>query len=190
MLDTLLLRIAKNAILRQFGSHNIIDREELVAKYPYLGEDGAAFVTLKYKHQLRGCIGSIIAHRKLLDDIIHNAESAAFSDPRFAPLSSDELTNLTLEVSVLTKPEILEYSDFDDLVQKIQANIDGLILQHGVYNGTFLPQVWEQLPEPKDFLEHLSMKAGADPSIYKEHPAIYRYRVEAIEDDFERITPL
>lgn len=190
MLDTLLLRIAKSAILRHFGKDNTIDREELVAKHPYLNENGAAFVTLKYKEQLRGCIGSIMAHKKLLDDIIENAESAAFSDPRFTPLSSNELADLRVEVSVLSEPEILEYSDFDDLVQKVQPNIDGLILKHGVYHGTFLPQVWEQLPNPKDFLEHLCMKAGADPSIYKEHPAIYRYRVEAIEDDFESIAPL
>lgn len=190
MVDSILLQIAKSAILRQFANYNVINREELIAKYPYLDKDGAAFVTLKYKHQLRGCIGSISAHRKLLDDIIYNAESAAFSDPRFNPLRSNEFEQLTLEVSVLTEPEILEYSNFNDLMQKVQPNIDGLILKYGPYHGTFLPQVWEQLPQPKDFLEHLSMKAGADPSIYKEHPTLYRYKVEAIEDDFERIAPL
>ncbi len=190
MIDSLLLRIAKSAILRQFDKQNTIDKQGLIAKYPYLAKNGAAFVTLQYEHQLRGCIGSIIAYRKLLDDIIHNAESAAFSDPRFSPLSSDELAHLTLEVSVLTEPEILEYSDFDDLVQKVQPNIDGLILKHNGYHGTFLPQVWEQLPQPKDFLQHLSKKAGADPSIYAQHPTISRYRVEAIEDDFDNIKPL
>jgi len=190
MINPVLLQIAKSAILRSFDKHRSIDKEGLIAKYPYLGKEGAVFVTLKYKHQLRGCIGSIVAHRKLLDDIIYNAESAAFSDPRFNPLRSDEFEQLTLEVSVLTQPEILEYKDFDDLVQKVQVNIDGLILKHESYHGTFLPQVWEQLHSPKDFLEHLSMKAGADPSIYKKHPAIYRYRVEAIEDDFQKIEPL
>lgn len=190
MLDTILLRIAKSAILRQFGKHNVIDMQELIEKYPYLDKDGAAFVTLKHNNQLRGCIGSIMAHRKLLDDLIHNAESAAFGDPRFSPLRSDEFEGLTLEVSILTEPEILEYDDFDDLVQKIEPHVDGLIFKYNGYHGTFLPQVWEQLAKPKDFLEHLSMKAGAYPSIYEEHPTIYRYRVEAIEDDFERIVPL
>jgi hypothetical protein len=190
MIDSILLQIAKNVILSQFDSSYVLDKESLIKKFPFLDDDGAAFVTLKYKHQLRGCIGSIIAHRKLLDDVIYNAKSAAFSDPRFASLNSDEFPFLTLEVSVLTKPEILEYEDFDDLAQKIQPNIDGLILKHGSYQGTFLPQVWEQLPEPKDFLEHLSMKAGSNQSIYKEHPTIYKYRVEAIEDDFNKILPL
>ncbi|SMP88755.1 hypothetical protein SAMN06314042_11318 [Epsilonproteobacteria bacterium SCGC AD-308-O04] len=190
MIDTVLLRIAKSAILSQFDKNYVLKREELTDKYPFLDKNGAAFVTLKYDHQLRGCIGSIIAHGKLLDDVIHNAKSAAFGDPRFHPLKNDEFPHLTLEVSVLTAPEILEYTDFDDLAKKIQPNIDGLILKHGAYQGTFLPQVWEELPLPKDFLEHLSMKAGSNPSIYNEQPTIYRYRVEAVEDDFDKILVL
>jgi len=190
MLDVVLLRIAKNAILSRFDKSYALDKQELVSKYPFLDKKGAAFITLKYKHQLRGCIGSIIAHRKLLDDIIQNAESAAFSDPRFNPLSNQEFPDLSLEVSVLTEPEVLEYSGFDDLVQKVQPNIDGLILKHGAYQGTFLPQVWEQLPTSKEFLEHLSMKAGSSPSIYKEHPTIYRYRVDALENDFDKVLAL
>lgn len=190
MIDTVLLGIAKSAILAQFDKSYSIDREELFEKHPFLDKDAATFVTLKNKHQLRGCIGSLEAHRKLLDDLIYNAKSAAFSDPRFNPLKSDEFPNLTLEVSVLSEPEILEYDDFDDLLDKLQPNIDGLILKYGAYQGTFLPQVWEQLPKPKDFLDHLSLKAGANPSIYKEHPTIYRYSVDAIEDDFDNIVAL
>ena len=190
MIDAVLLQIAKSAILTQFDKSYSLKREGLIEKYPFLDKDGASFVTLKYEHELRGCIGSIVAHEKLLDDVIHNAKSAAFNDPRFHPLKSDEFSHLRVEVSVLSKPEILEYSDFDDLLKKLQPNIDGLILKHGVYQGTFLPQVWEQLPEPKDFLQHLSMKAGSSPSIYKEHPAIYRYRVDSIEDDFDKILVL
>jgi uncharacterized protein len=190
MIDTVLLGIAKSVILAQFDKSYSIDREGLLEKYPFLDKDTATFVTLKNKQQLRGCIGSIEAHRKLLDDLIYNAKSAAFSDPRFNPLKSDEFPNLTLEVSVLSEPEILEYDDFDDLLDKLQPNIDGLILEHGVYQGTFLPQVWKQLPQAKDFLDHLSMKAGADPSIYKKHPTIYRYKVETIEDDFDKISSI
>lgn len=190
MCDAILLRIAKTAILSKFDDKYLLDEESLLMKYPFLDKNGAVFVTLKYDNDLRGCIGSIIAHCRLFDDVVRNAKSAAFSDPRFAPLSSDELSHLTLEVSVLSEPEILEYRDYDDLTAKVQPNIDGLILKHGRYQGTFLPQVWEQLATPELFLEHLSMKAGANPSIYKEHPTIYRYGVEHIEEKFDRVLAL
>ncbi len=190
MLDTLLLRIAKTAILNKFDSKYKIDTEMLIREYPYLKENGAAFVTLHKDHELRGCIGSIVAHQNLLDDIINNALSAAFKDPRFSPLNLSELSHLELEVSVLTAPESVEYSDFNDLLTKVRPHIDGLILKHSIYQGTFLPQVWEELPSAKEFLEHLSYKAGANPSIYSEHPTIYRYTVDAIEERFDEILPL
>ncbi|MCD6433073.1 MAG: AmmeMemoRadiSam system protein A [Sulfurimonas sp.] len=190
MLDPILLRIAKNSILSKFGSEYGLDKEQLLRNYPYLGESGATFVTIHYDKNLRGCIGSIIAHKTLLDDIVSNAVSAGFHDPRFTPLSSDELSHLTLEVSVLSEPKILEYENFDDLIKKVRPHIDGLILKHGGYQGTFLPQVWEQLPKPKDFLEHLSMKAGSNPSIYTKHPDIYTYQVDAIAEKFDEIQSL
>jgi uncharacterized protein len=187
MLGTVLLQIAKTVILSQFDKSYSLDREMLLKKYPFLDEKGAAFVTLKYDNELRGCIGSIISHRKLLDDIIYNAKAAAFSDPRFRPLESSEFEHLNLEVSVLTNPEVLEYVNYDDLVQKVRPNIDGLILKYGNNQGTFLPQVWEQLPNAKFFLEHLSYKAGLEPSVYDRHPEIYRYRVDAIEEKFDAV---
>lgn len=190
MLDPILLRIAKNSILGKFGDEYSLDKELLLHDYPYLGESGATFVTLHYNKDLRGCIGSIIAHKTLLQDIVSNAISAGFHDPRFNVLSRDELSHLTLEVSVLSQPKILEYGDFDDLVKKVRPHIDGLILKYGGYHGTFLPQVWKQLPAPKDFLEHLSMKAGSNPTIYAEHPDIYTYQVDAIEEKFDEIQPL
>ena len=190
MLDPILLRIAKTAIVSHFESVHNIDEERLVQKYPYLGKDGACFVTLNHQHQLRGCIGSIVAHRPLIEDIVQNALAAAFHDPRFAPLSASELQELTLEVSILSTPELLKYDDFDDLVRKVQPKIDGLILKHGPYQGTFLPQVWEQLPTSEQFLIHLSIKAGADESIYAQHPTIYRYKVDAIEENFDEVLPL
>jgi hypothetical protein len=190
MLDKLLLRIAKTAILAQFDSKYKIDRDSLISQYPYLAQIGASFVTLHYDKQLRGCIGSIIGRRTLLDDILGNALSSAFKDSRFSPLHVSEISQLDLEVSLLSTPEILEYKDFDDLVNKIEPFTDGLILHHGNYQGTFLPQVWKQLPSAHQFLEHLSYKAGADLSIYDEHPTIYRYRVDAIEERFDAILPL
>ena len=190
MLDNILLRIAKSAILNKLDDSYFFDKNKLLSDYPFLSQDGAAFVTLEHNHQLRGCIGSIIAYRTLLEDIIHNALSAAFRDPRFTPLSPNELDELRLEVSVLSEPEALEYTDYDDLLTKVEPNVDGLILKHGSFQGTFLPQVWEQLPTAKQFLDHLSVKAGANPSIYEAHPTIYRYRVEHIEDNFNEIQEL
>ncbi len=190
MLDFILLQIAKSAILNKLNINYTFDENELLEKYPFLKKDGATFVTLKIDGELRGCIGSIIAYRTLLEDVYNNAISAGFGDPRFNPLSESELSQLSIEVSLLSKPTIIEYKNFDDLSKKIQPNIDGLILKHRIYQGTFLPQVWEQLPSPKLFLEHLSQKAGASVSIYEEHPTIYRYRVDAIEEDFDEILPL
>jgi uncharacterized protein len=190
MHETILLRIAKTAILRHFDTSFQIDKNILIRQYPSLCALGAAFVTLNYDSQLRGCIGSVIAHRSLLDDVMHNALSAAFNDPRFTPLKATELSHLQLEVSVLTEPKLLHYSDFDDLLSKIHPHIDGLILKYGTYQGTFLPQVWEQLPQAQEFLEHLSYKAGADPSIYTHHPEIYNYEVQSIKEPFETIEPL
>ncbi|SFV53834.1 COG2078: Uncharacterized ACR [hydrothermal vent metagenome] len=191
MVDFLLLQIAKTVILSEFDKSYTIDRDVLVQKYPYLQKKGAAFVTLNKGQELRGCIGSIVAHQPLIDDIIHNAKAAAFSDPRFHPLQLDEIDEtFTLEVSVLSEPRKIEYKDFDDLAKKIVPNKDGLILQYGQYQGTFLPQVWQQLQTPKLFLEHLSYKAGANPSIYEYHPDIYRYYDEHIKEVFDAIPPL
>ena len=190
MLNKILLQIAKNAILNKFDPKYVVDTKSIITKYPELAKKGAAFVTLKFNNDLRGCIGSIIPHRILLEDIIHNAQSAAFHDPRFKALSIDELSNLNLEVSVLSEPRILEYDNYADLLTKVRPNIDGLILQHQNFQGTFLPQVWEQLPTPSLFLEHLAHKAGTTPSIYTEHPTIYRYEVQHIEESFDEILPL
>jgi len=190
MVDAIFLRIAKSAILSKFDDNLSVDEKTILQKYPDLANDGAVFVTLKYDGNLRGCIGSIVPHRRLIDDIVHNAIAAGFSDPRFNALSVDEMPHLNLEVSVLSEPEILEYDDYADLLRKVQPNIDGLILTHRGHQGTFLPQVWEQLPTAKEFLEHLSMKAGASTSIYSEHPTIYRYGVEHIEEKFDEIKEL
>jgi hypothetical protein len=190
MLDAILLRIAKSAILDKLDDKQRVDVESLIKKYPFLDKDAAVFVTLKFDDNLRGCIGSIIPHKKLIEDIIHNAISAGFDDPRFKAISEEELSHLSLEVSVLSEPKILEYEDYDDLQKKVRPNIDGLILKHGIYQGTFLPQVWEQLPRAKQFLEHLSMKAGANESVYSEHPTVYRYEVEHIQERFDKVEEL
>lgn len=190
VLDPVLLSIAKNAILLEFDESFSYDKARVLETYPSLKEIAATFVTLEYDHHLRGCIGSIIAHRTLYDDIVKNAVAAAFEDPRFHPLNDGEFPHISIEVSLLSSPELLEYENFTDLLTKVEPFIDGLILRHKGHHGTFLPQVWEQLKSPKEFLEHLCIKAGLSPAVYDEHPLIYRYRVETIKGNFEDIPTL
>ncbi len=190
MLDFILLRIAKSSILSHFDSSKSVDMESLIQDYPFLNLYGASFVTLYYDENLRGCVGSIIAHRTLFDDIKSNAYSSAFRDTRFNPIEENEFEHLSLEISVLSKPKLLEYSNFDDLIEKIRPNFDGLILKYGSFQGTFLPQVWEQLSDAKSFLEQLSIKAGANPTIYANHPDIYTYQVDSIKEKFDEILSL
>lgn len=190
MLDPILLRIAKSAILERLDPSYSFDLESLKRAYPFLQQEGACFVTLHFNKDLRGCIGSVIAHKTLLDDLLDNAHSAAFRDPRFSPLKIQELKNITLEVSILTPPEQIEYQNYEDLLLKIEPKKDGLIINYNGYQGTFLPQVWEQLKTPELFLEHLAYKANLPFLVYEHHPTIYRYKVEAIEEEFDAILPL
>lgn len=176
------LTIARNAIMAHF-SGEAIDKNQLLSLYPELAHHRATFVTLTIHGRLRGCIGSIIAHRSLIDDLVSNAESAAFHDPRFPPLTESELGDLRIEISFLTHPEEIIYKDRDELSRIIRPNIDGVILRLGNYQATFLPQVWEELDDFDTFFTHLGLKAGIgnDPLSY--HPEIYTYQVEKIKED-------
>jgi AmmeMemoRadiSam system protein A len=155
-----LIELAKDSIKDELYGTNSIDKTKLLEEYPSLLEQRATFVTLNINNNLRGCIGSLVAHRSLFDDIVHNAKSSAFDDPRFAPLSKDEFENITIELSILTTPTKVEFSDIDDLKNKIKVGIDGMIIQQDGYRATFLPQVWEQLHSFEIFLNHLLQKAG------------------------------
>ncbi len=139
---------------------------------------GASFVTLESQGDLRGCIGSLEAHRPLLEDVAHNAFAAAFRDTRFMPLQAGELTGLTLQVSVLTQPTDLTAQDEADLLQQLVPGEDGIILQDGHHRATFLPQVWEQLPDPQLFMAHLKNKAGLPADYWSDSIHIQRYHVE------------
>lgn len=127
---------------------------------PDLREKGAAFVTLKHGQKLRGCIGTFIAHRPLVADVAENAFSAAFRDPRFKPVARDEIAGLTLSISVLSAHQPMRFESEADLLSQLRPRRDGLIIEDGNRRGLFLPIVWEQLPEPALFLEHLKRKAG------------------------------
>ena len=176
-----LLSLARAAIKSSFLNGKV--DPSFVEEYPELQEQGASFVTLTQEGKLRGCIGSIIAHRSLLDDIIHNAQAAAFKDPRFMPLSEDELEMTKIEVSLLTPPQYLEYEDSADLKEKIKAGIDGVILKQENYQATFLPQVWEELSEFELFFSHLCQKAGLGLGCLELHPEIYTYQVEKVKEN-------
>lgn len=179
-MKNILLDIAKNAILSQFDSNVKIDTMGLLNKYPFLHEPKATFVTLTFNGHLRGCIGSLIAHRTLLDDLIYNAKSAAFNDPRFPPLSKEEFSFVNLEISLLSTPLKVDYTDKEDLKNKIQQGVDGIILKSGYHQATFLPQVWESLPSFEEFFKALCQKAGLNGNCLDDKPTIFTYNVEKI----------
>lgn len=175
-----LLSVARQAIMDGFNHCNTLDTTQLYTDYPLLKNNGATFVTLTLNHELRGCIGSLIAYRPLLEDLIHNAKAAAFEDPRFYPLSKDEFKNVNLEISLLSEPEPINYETIADLKTKVIPYADGIIVQKGGRKATFLPQVWEQLPTFELFFSHLCQKAGLGAECLQSHPEVWRYRVEKV----------
>lgn len=130
-------------------------------------KDRGTFVTLHKNGQLRGCIGTIAPVESIREGIRRNAINAAFGDPRFANLTPEEFTLVDIEISILTDPEPLAYTDGVDLLSKLRPNIDGVIIRDGMASATFLPQVWEQLPRPEDFLSHLCIKAGLSTDVWQ-----------------------
>ena len=145
---------------------------------PWLAEPGATFVTLTQHGQLRGCIGSLQAQRPLLDDVKSNAVAAALHDPRFLPLKAEELDITRVEVSLLTPAQPMSFRDEADALAQLRPNVDGVIFQYGGYRSTFLPQVWEQLPQPREFMAHLKHKAGLPPDFWSPDVKLSRYTVE------------
>ena len=179
-----LLRLARMAILEEIEQKKLIDKEAFIKKYPFLQEPRATFVTLKTKvDSLRGCIGSILPQRSLIDDVIHNAKMAAFEDYRFTPLTPDEFNEIKIEVSILTIPEKVEYEDEKDLKTKIIPKKDGVILSLADHQATFLPDVWESLPIFEFFFAELCKKAGMNGDCLRYHPIIYKYQTEIVEEE-------
>ncbi len=184
-----MLNIARIAIKEEFLGHKELNDEvkrKLVTMHPELSKPGAVFVTINERSSLRGCIGSLVAHRPLLEDLIENAKAAAFGDPRFPPLSPEEFDKITIEISVLSEPKALPYSDVEDLRNKIRPGVDGVILKLDGRQATFLPQVWEELNDFDQFFAHLCLKAGLPANCLEYHPDIFVYQVEKFsEEDFK-----
>ncbi len=149
---------------------------------PALREERAVFVTLTQGGSLRGCIGHLEAVQPLVQDVAENAFQAAFRDPRFPPVQEDDLPTLKIQISVLSPPEPLPFDSEEDLLSRIEPGRDGLILRAGKARGTFLPSVWESLPEPREFLRHLKMKAGLGPDFWSEDVEIWHYHTESFSE--------
>jgi AmmeMemoRadiSam system protein A len=165
----ILVRLARATIAARLGLADTISKlipGNSLAD-PAFQEQRGTFVTLKIRNQLRGCMGCLTPSESILAGIQRNATNAAFNDPRFPPLTAPELAEAEIEISILTNPRELEYSDGSDLLKKLRPNIDGVIISKGMARATFLPQVWEQLPRTEDFLGHLCRKAGLSPDAWQ-----------------------
>ncbi len=168
----ILLPIARAAISRVL---NVLHTADETA--PWLAEHGACFVTLTQSGVLRGCIGSLQAHRPLLADVKSNAVSAALHDPRFTPLRAEELDITTVEISLLSATREMVVRDEADALAQLRPNVDGIIFEYGRYRSTFLPQVWESLAQPRQFLSMLRRKAGLPDDFWAEGVKLSRYTV-------------
>ena len=177
-----LLRVARQSIEHAARGKKLppLDRSTLT---PHLTENGASFVTLTIHGNLRGCIGTLDAYQPLADDVREHAVGAAMQDPRFPPVHESELEHIHIEVSRLTAPVPLEYSDGKDLPARLNPHVDGVILRDGYRRATFLPQVWEQIPDPEDFLSHLCSKMGAPRNLWQNTKLqVHIYRVEEFHE--------
>ncbi|MGL4860413.1 MAG: AmmeMemoRadiSam system protein B, partial [Enterobacteriaceae bacterium] len=176
-----LLQLARDAI-RFYLQQRQLPQVNFSAFAPILQRPGATFVTLTQNGELRGCIGSLEAGQPLLTDIAHNACRAAFHDRRFAPIGEQDLPTLEVSISILSAPQPLPVSDERDLLQKLRPQVDGLIIQYQQHQGTFLPSVWQMLPEPEQFLRQLKLKAGLPADFWSDEMRVWRYTAESIKN--------
>lgn len=175
----LLLRTAADSI--EYGLHRGEPFPVVVDRFPeVLREVGASFVTLERHRELRGCIGTLNARRPLILDVAENAFAAANRDTRFDPIRMEELQDLEIHLSILNPPEPLAVSDEADLCAKLRPGVDGVILEDARHRGTFLPAVWEDCPDPVEFVRHLKRKAGLPADYWAPDLRFSRYTVECI----------
>lgn len=169
---TTLLPLARATIARELGRAQNADESA-----PWLQAPGACFVTLTQQGELRGCIGSLEAHRALLADVKANALAAAFRDPRFSPLAAHELERTEVEISLLSPMQALTFGSEAEALAQLRPGIDGLVFEFGARRSTFLPQVWEQLPEVQDFMAQLKRKASLPANFWHGEVRLQRYTV-------------
>ncbi|MGD2143980.1 MAG: AmmeMemoRadiSam system protein A [Anaerolineae bacterium] len=178
-----LLNLARASIARAVESQDL-PLVDLATVTDRLRRDGASFVTLKKDQRLRGCIGSLEARRPLVLDVQENAAAAAIRDPRFPAVRPEEIDDVDIEISVLSRPQLLDYESFEDLCDKLRPGEDGVVIERGWHRATFLPQVWEKLPDEGQFLHRLCLKAGLSPGAYACGDIdVCTYQVEKFEEE-------
>jgi AmmeMemoRadiSam system protein A len=178
----ILLKIARDA-LSEAVAHKSLPKIDLASLSQKLQTEGASFVTLTIHDQLRGCIGTLEAYQPLALDVQEHAIAAALQDFRFPNVKPVELPIIQIEISVITPKTHLSYENTSDLLTKLRPNIDGVVLQDGFRKATFLPQVWEKLPDPKQFLSHLCLKMGAPADLWQKKALdVYVYQVEEFHE--------
>lgn len=175
-----LLELARQTIQKELTENH----ESPTFSDPSLEKNSGTFVTLKLAGKLRGCIGNIEPVKSIEQGIRDNALNAAFHDHRFSPLTQEELDEIHIGISILSVPQVLEYGDSEELLEKLQPGVDGVILKEGSLSATFLPQVWLQLPEPEQFLTQLCIKAGLSRNAWRDsQPEVLVYQVQSFEED-------
>ncbi|MDH5534375.1 MAG: AmmeMemoRadiSam system protein A [Betaproteobacteria bacterium] len=174
---SVLLPIARAAIAAELGRDS-----GAATDAAWLRESGACFITLMQQDRLRGCIGTLRAHRALVEDVRQNAIAAAFRDPRFTPLTAIELEAISVEVSVLSPMAPLAFMSERDALDQLRPGVDGLAFEYGRHASTFLPQVWEMFADPAEFMAHLKYKAGLPPDFWDGEVRLYRYSVTKWRD--------
>lgn len=177
LIGPLLLARARVAIARELDFPTTAAPDD-----PVLTDPGATFVTLTRAGRLRGCIGTLQARRSIREDVDKNAIAAAFRDPRFPPLSRDEFAELHIEVSLLSEPEFMSFRDEADVLAQLRPGIDGVILSGDGCQATFLPQVWQSLPNPREFITQLKRKAGLRDNFWSPDVKLARYQVRKFEE--------
>lgn len=168
----ILLPIARAAIARELGREHVASEDA-----QWLRDHGACFVTLRQDGRLRGCIGTLKAHRTLLDDVKSNATSAAFRDPRFPPLAHAELDSTMVEISLLSPLEAIVCKDEAHALAQLRPGLDGVVFEYGYHKSTFLPQVWDDFTDAAEFLATLKQKAGLPPDFWDVDVKLARYTV-------------
>ena len=173
-----LLALARAAIAERFGGPKV----QRPPRQSWLDQPRAVFVTLKIEGELRGCIGQLVARLPLFEAVQEAARSAAFTDPRFSPLQPEELPRVRIDVSVLSPLEPLEVKDEEDLLAKLRPGVDGVVLSHEFRSGLFIPEMWKQLPEPREFIALLKRKAGFPRHAWLPGTKVQRFTAEHWEE--------
>jgi AmmeMemoRadiSam system protein A len=177
-----LLRLAREALTQGVNGRQLLPLD-LSTLTQHLRENGASFVTLTEQGELRGCIGTLEPYQPLAEDVREHAVAAAINDYRFPPVRSQEVSHIQIEISRLTLPNELIYQDPQELLKRLRPNIDGVVLRDGIRRATFLPQVWEKLPDPELFLTYLCQKMGMNGDRWRKRPLqVFTYQVEEFHE--------